>query len=113
MEHPSVSPEMQTCIQHCLDCHRICLETVMNERLPNGNTDVGQEHLRLMMTCAEICQTCANFMLSGSEQHSLICGVCADICRRCAANCQKVGGLEECVQACETCACSCEKLAAS
>jgi hypothetical protein len=111
MDHPSASPEMQECIQRCLDCHRICLETVMNERLPSGDNEFGQEHLRLMMTCAEICQTCANFMISGSEQHTLICGVCAEICRRCSANCQKVGGLEDCVQACDACATHCEGLA--
>jgi hypothetical protein len=65
-----------------------------------------------MINCAEICQTSANFMLSGSELHKLTCGVCAKVCRRCAEDCERVGEMDPCVEACRACADSCERMAA-
>lgn len=112
MHHHSANPNLEECIQHCLHCHHICLETAMSRCLPSSGQDTGQEHFRLMMTCAEICQTCANLMLSGSDLHPLICGVCAEVCRRCATSCKTMGGMEECVRACEACAASCALRAA-
>ena len=60
---------MEECIQNCLDCHHVCLEMAMNHCLETGGKHVEPAHFRLMMNCAEICQTSANFMLSGSEHH--------------------------------------------
>ncbi len=103
--------EMSECIEHCTDCHRACLETAMNHCLEAGGKHVEPEHFRLMMNCAEICQTSANFMLSGSDLHHLTCGVCAEVCKRCADDCERVGDMEECVRACRQCAESCARMA--
>ena len=84
----------------------------MNHCLPKGGSHVEPVHFRLMMNCAEMCQTAANFMLSGSELHTLTCRVCAEICRRCAENCEKVGEMDGCVKACERCADSCWRMVA-
>lgn len=112
MKHNGMSPEMEECVEHCLDCHHICLEMAMNHCLEAGGKHVEPGHFRLMMNCAEICQTSANFMLSGSELHRLTCGVCAEVCTKCAEDCKALGDMEACVAACEKCAVSCRKMAA-
>lgn len=112
MKHHGLEPEMEECIQNCLDCHHVCLETAMNHCLETGGKHVDPSHFRLMMNCAEICQTSANFMLSGSEHHKLTCGVCAEICRKCAEDCRELEGMEECVSVCGRCADSCGRMAA-
>jgi len=37
-------------------------------------------HMRLLMDCAQACQTSADFLLRNSPFHSRNCGVCADVC---------------------------------
>jgi Glucose/sorbosone dehydrogenases len=54
-----------------------------------------------MMNCAEICQTSANFQLSSSKFSHRLCEVCAEVCEACVADCEKIGGMDECVEACE------------
>jgi hypothetical protein len=100
------------CIENCLDCHKTCLQMAMNHCLETGGKHVEPAHFRLMINCAEICQTSANFMLSGSDLHHLTCGVCAEVCGRCADDCARVGDMDECVRACRKCAESCAKMAA-
>src|SRR3954462_6645680 len=112
MNHKSAHPEMEKCIENCLRCHHVCLEMAMNHCLETGGKHTEPQHFRLMINCAEICQTSANFMLSGSDLHGLTCGVCAEVCLRCAADCKEIGDMEECVNACEKCADSCGKMAA-
>jgi hypothetical protein len=65
-----------------------------------------------MMACAEICRTSAHFMLINSPHHKHTCGECAEICAECAADCKRIGDMEECVAACEACADSCRRMAA-
>ncbi|TRW91262.1 four-helix bundle copper-binding protein [Candidatus Methylobacter oryzae] len=102
---------MQSCIEDCMNCHQVCLQTAMNYCLNTGGKHVEPEHFRLMMNCAEICQTSANFMLSNSRFHMRTCAVCAEICEACAADCRQIGGMDECVQACQNCAESCRQMA--
>lgn len=111
MIHHATNPALEECIKKCLDCHHICLETAMNHCLETGGKHTEPAHFRLMMNCAEICQTSANFMLSGSDLHHLTCGVCAEVCRRCADDCERIGDMDECVQACRECADSCDRMA--
>jgi hypothetical protein len=103
---------MRECIEHCMECHRTCLQMAMNHCLKVGGKHVEPDHFRLMINCAEICQTSANFMLSGSKHHALTCGVCAQVCRTCAKDCERVGNMDDCVTTCRRCAESCEKMAA-
>lgn len=84
----------------------------MNHCLVMGGKHTEPAHFRLMLNCAEICQTSANFMLSGSGLHHITCKACAEVCRLCAESCEAVGEMEECVKACRTCAESCSKMAA-
>ncbi len=105
-----MTSEMQQCIQNCLDCHKTCLQMAMNHCLETGGQHTEPPHFRLMMCCAEICRTSAHFMLSGSELHTLTCGVCAEVCGRCADDCERIGDMGECVQACRKCAESCRAM---
>lgn len=91
----SQNPGMEQCIQNCLNCHHVCYEMAMNHCLENGGKHTEPKHFRLMTTCAEICQTSAHFMLSGSELHELTCGVCAQVCESCAHDCEAVGDMVE------------------
>jgi MinD superfamily P-loop ATPase len=84
----------------------------MNHCLEAGGPHVAAEHFRLLMNCAEICQTSANFQLSSSQFHSQVCGVCSEICAACALDCEKIGGMADCVDACKACAESCRQMAA-
>lgn len=112
MNHHTADPKIEECITLCINCQHICLEMAMNHCLVKGGKHTEPKHFRLMLNCAEICQTSANFMLSGSELHGLTCGVCAEVCRQCAEDCEKIGDMDECVEACRICAESCARMAA-
>lgn len=107
------SAEMEQCIQNCLDCHRICLATVAH-CLQMGGRHAEARHITLLLDCAEICQTSANFMIRGSELHGIICRACAEICERCAAECAQFGDdqtMQQCAEMCRRCAQSCRQMA--
>lgn len=104
---------LQKCIDECVSCHRICLETVQY-CLKQGGKHAEASHITLLLDCAEICQTSANFMLRGSELHVRTCAVCAEVCRRCVESCEQLEGdqMQRCAEACRSCAESCEQMAA-
>lgn len=105
-----MNQDIEQCIQNCLDCHSFCLNTIAY-CLQQGHTE--QAHLRLMMDCAEICQTSANFMLRGSDFHGRICEVCTEICDRCAKNCAQFENdeqMQDCADICRRCAQSCQQM---
>ena len=113
MQH-QISEEMQRCIDNCLNCHSICLQTAAY-CLRMGGKHNEEGHIRLLFDCAEICQTSANFMLRGSEFHGRTCGVCAEICERCAEDCERFGDdklMQVCADMCRRCAESCRRMAA-
>lgn len=110
--HHQMSQEMQACITNCLDCHRTCLETV-SHCLEMGGPHAEARHVRLLLDCAQICTTSADFMLRASEFHPQTCGVCADVCERCAEDCERFDDdfMQACAAACRRCAESCRHMA--
>ena len=105
--------DMQRCIQECLTCHSACLATVPY-CLQLGGQHAEQRHIGLLLDCAEICQTSANFMLRGSDLHTRICAICAEVCDRCAQDCERMGNdaqMQACADACRRCAASCRRMA--
>ncbi|MEQ1530484.1 MAG: four-helix bundle copper-binding protein [Methylococcales bacterium] len=102
---------MPDCIAACNHCHQVCLQTAMNHCLEAGGKHVQADHFRLMLNCAELCQTSANFQLSSSDFHRRVCEVCAEVCAACAGDCEAIGGMAECVEACKKCAESCLAMA--
>ena len=113
LAHTPTEHAMQACIDACSRCHQVCLQTAMNHCLDSGGKHVKPNHFRTLMSCAEICQTSANFQLSSSHFHHRLCELCAEICEACAADCKEIGGMEECVKACNECAESCRQMASA
>ena len=112
-EHRSMGNDMQQCIQECLNCHSVCLATVA-PRLEMGGAHASPQHIGLLLDCAEICQTSANFMLRGSALHARTCGVCAEVCTRRAEECERMGDdaqMRACAEQCRRRAESCRRMA--
>ncbi len=65
---------MVHCIGNCTDCHRICLETA-NHSLAQGGKHAEVGHVRLLLECAQICQTSADFMARGPELRAHLRGL--------------------------------------
>lgn len=101
---------MQEAIKSCLDCHSMCLQMATGYCLERGGRHVQQAHLRLLLNCAELCQTSANFMLSNSPLHGRVCLICAEVCEACAKSCEEVGDMRDCVEECQRCAKSCRTM---
>jgi|GEM_PF-143121 len=109
----SAMPGIEECIDRCLECHKVCLGEATQHCLESGGDHVAPEHFRLMITCAQICQTSADFMLAGSMLHAQVCGVCALVCEQCAMSCRQLDGMEMCAETCERCAKSCRQMASA
>jgi hypothetical protein len=105
---------MEQCIQNCTDCHDICVETATH-CLQKGGKHAEANHIRLLLDCAQICQTSADFMLRGSVLHGRTCEVCAEVCERCAQDCERIdpndAQMQECAEMCRRCAQSCREMA--
>ncbi len=111
-----LSSDMEQCIANCTNCHRVCAET-LGHCLQIGGKHAELRHIRLLMDCAQICQTSADFMIRGSELHPRVCALCADLCERCAQDCERVDRNDEqmkaCADLCRRCAESCGKMASA
>jgi len=107
-----LSSEMSRCVDICLSCYRTCLQTAMDHCLEMGGEHVEPKHFRLMMTCAEICRTSAHVMLIGTPHHKHTCAECAEICSESANDCERIGGMAECVTQCRACANACREMVA-
>ena len=110
MDH-QMSSDMNACIQACHECHSVCLRETTQHCLQMGGKHAQPEHIQIMLSCAEICQSCATIMLIGSALHVEVCATCARICEACAQSCEQVGEMDECVKACRQCAKSCQQMA--
>jgi len=109
-----LSEEMQRCIQLCQDCHAICIQMI-GHCLKLGGRHAAPDHIRLLMDCAQICTTTADYMSRGSSFHDRTCGLCSEICRRCVESCEQVVGddqmVKQCADLCRRCSGSCERMA--
>lgn len=105
--------EMTECQQNCQQCHAICTETAQH-CLQKGGKHAEADHIRLLLDCAQICQTSSDFMLRGSPLHTRTCGVCAEICTMCAEACERIKDdsmMKKCAEMCRRCAESCHQMA--
>lgn len=107
-----VGEAMHECIDNCSDCHDVCLTTVVH-CLSMGGEHAAPDHIRMLLDCAQICDTSRDFMLRGSPRHHETCGLCAEICIACAEECEALGGeeMQRCAEACRRCAESCRTMA--
>jgi hypothetical protein len=106
--------EMRQCIQLCQDCHALCTQMIRH-CLELGGRHAAPDHIRLLMDCAQMCSTTADYMARGSLLHDRTCGLCAEICRLCAESCDQIQGddqlVKQCAEMCRRCAESCEQMA--
>lgn len=68
------------------------------------------EHVYLLLDCADICLTSAHFMQHGSPLHGYVCQACFQVCNHCAGICEQLGETD-CANACRNCADSCRYMA--
>lgn len=110
-----MSEEMRRCIQLCQDCHAICVQ-VIGHCLKLGGRHATPDHIRLLIDCAQICTTSADYMARESSLHDRTCQLCSEICRLCAESCDRIAGddhmIKQCAELCRRCSGSCERMAA-
>src|SRR5436309_5571555 len=109
----NLNEDLQRCITLCRECHDVCLHTVPH-CLGKGGRHAAAAHVVLLLDCAEICDTSANFMVRGSQLHAATCGACAEVCDRCAEDCERLGDdemMRHCARTCHRCAESCHRMA--
>lgn len=102
------------CQENCENCYRVCLQTVVYA-MQQHDRPFHESHLRLLMDCADICRTCANFLIRGSELRDCICRACAKICEHSAEFCGERRDdpqMRLCEQVCLRCSESCAQMAA-
>ena len=106
------SDEVRECLKDSLDCYQTCSETIMR-CLTMGGKHAEHEHLNLLLDCAKICNTNADFMLRNSTYYPQTCGITADICDECADMCDRFDDdfMKECASVCRRCAESCREMA--
>lgn len=104
------SSEMDQCIKNCLDCFRVCEETLARSFFEGSHNN--SSHLILLKLCADICQTSAKFMMMKSKFHTDTCGVCSKVCSECADSCEALGdeSMKDCIVSCRKCAESCNEM---
>lgn len=107
---PGRSAEEAQCIEVCVNCHAQCLETAVVYCLQEGGEHARQSHMRLMLDCAAMCSSAADFGLRASPYFKSVCAVCAQICDDCAESCRALGeGMKACADTCQECAQACRR----
>lgn len=106
---------LSTCIEHCLWAHEAATRCIAH-CLGRGGVHADAAHIRMLMDCADIAQTAADFMLRGSDHHHFTCGVCGKICEHCADACEAMDAddnhMLHCAEVCRRCAESCHAMTA-
>ena len=109
----TINKNLQECIDKCIKCYEVCRQTI-GMCLQKGEKHSSFEHINLLLNCADICQTSANFMLSNSSLHNNICKVCAIVCTKCAEDCESIEEddkeMKYCAEVCHECAESCKQM---
>ena len=101
---------MRECLQNCTDCHYVCLRTAVSGDVVGK---ISAEDLKLLLNCAEMCRTSADFIDTESAFHKKTCGLCSEICEASAAMCERsnIEIMRQCAQTCRKSADSCRRMA--
>ena len=105
------SSQIEETMRALRHCHHTCHGMAMTHCLEMGGEHARPQHIRLMLDCAQICATTADFLARKSQFHTQLCAFCADICETCGADCEKIGDMQACVEACRDCAQACREAA--
>jgi len=109
---PGSGPSMDSCIDACSECHRLCLATAA-QGLRAGGGLAEAAHISALLDCAAICATSADLLTRSSPLHPRSCALCAEACRVCAESCRQHADvdLRRCIEVCERCEASCASMA--
>src|SRR5262245_33461814 len=102
-------------LEACQECSRLCL-ALANHYQKRGAPQAEMKYIRLLLDCAEICQTATEFLPRASALHLTICNACAVICLKCGAFCEgftEDALLQVCAASCRRSAVACQSLVAS
>lgn len=102
----------EECIQDCIECNRTCMETLTHCLQVRGS-GAEAEIVQLLLDCAQMCQTTADFMIRNSSRHPRVCVVCADLCGLCAVACANYRDdpeMQICADVCRRCDDSCRQM---
>lgn len=110
MAHVPHTASIEECIEHCTECHNVCVAHATH--LLQVDDGLYSPTVVLLLDCAQICRTSADFMLRSSPLHHLTCGICADICEECAQACDGLDTPEasHCADVCRRCGASCREM---
>ncbi|WP_374029344.1 four-helix bundle copper-binding protein [Bdellovibrio bacteriovorus] len=101
------------CINSCLSCARICIET-LHYCLDQKGTAYSGKLLALLQFCSDACNLSAKLMIAESEFHHQACELSFQLCDTCAVECARYEGddvIEMCAEACRDCAEACRGMA--
>lgn len=102
----------EECIETCLDCYRVCEETI-SHCLTKGGQHAARYHIQLLADCVKLCKLCADFMIRNSPYAKRIAELCADICKKCEEHCAEFTDDEQmlnCSDVCRQCALVCREM---
>ncbi len=108
----TMTKEMQMCMDECMACNRMCMQTMTYCMMMGGQYMEGPV-MSMMQDCVLMCRTCADFMMNGSAMCAKVCAMCAEMCMRCAMECEKFmddAQMMACAKALRECAMACEKM---
>ncbi len=111
--HYSDDADSRACLEACMTCQQSCLETASIHCLEIAGSRANARLVRLLLDCAEMCQTSANFLVRGSDLRGYTCGLCSHVCHECAEECATISGdarLEQCRSQCIHCVEQCLRL---
>jgi hypothetical protein len=108
----TLSNEVRECLRDSLDCYQTCTETIAR-CLSMGGVHAQLGHINLLIDCARMCNTNADFILRNSTYYPQTCGLTADICDECADTCDRFEDdfMKECASVCRRCSESCREMA--
>ena len=73
-----VDEQTRRCVDRCRETYEGCQVAIAH--ILEGDGQGKERQVRLLTDCAEICETCASFLLRRSGRHAIVCRACADIC---------------------------------
>lgn len=108
---PVTHPDMLECARRCGECHRLCVEA-LRHFLALGGAHAEPAVVRLLLDCAQICNTNQDFVLRQSPLLARTCRLCAEVCADCSQQCDLLAYgdvlIERCAAACRDCAQACQ-----
>jgi len=103
---------LHDCIAACQAAHRACTEAAIHG-IQQGGPAGEWELVQLLLDCADISATAADFLLRSSRFHHLTCQVAAEVADRCASACEKLAAedqlLRSTAESCRRAATNCRK----